>query len=558
MKRAKSIQILAAMALCTAGTSAWALGDFTETFSADHANWRYPNGAANLEWSANGGPTGIGDGYVSATGVSFNGKSDGQFFVVIRGNEAYGSSGGAFAGNWRTSGVYQFSIDVRHDVAVPTRIGVRLAKGNHPAVAISPADLVPPGVWTRINIPVSPSAAGYLDYNFEGSNFSNVFSLINSIQPMFYTPAGYGSDTNTYTLDIDNPTLYMSGVAPLSASTNEPTYDRWMYVFGPTTGANTAASTFRTEDARFDERDAQAYFSFVLTNEIPAGLGAGTYEILSCRFTATVIGGNPTDPIYDSTLDAWTSCISSNNPLYTADEDEGRPMELYGAAWRYGFTPWTFGQNGPFYTGTVNYVNPDTKGLRTVYPLAFRDGQPVDVSNNVDPDGTGTNGFTALPFAIGTAALTPGDSIPSGTEFTFDLDTGDAAIQSYLGQSLNEGILPLVIATLHLAQQPGDDSGLELDSYPQWAQRENIADPYPATLEITYKIKPDLDLGFEEGVRVARWSLGATNAILESTSNLVGAVTWQPMVTIGTATGAQHEVTLPNGGDRWFFRLRQP
>ncbi|MCZ7591939.1 MAG: hypothetical protein M5U15_07185 [Kiritimatiellae bacterium] len=562
MKKASLLRNLVVALFCIATTSALAMENYTETFDTDDANWRYPNGQTNLDWHASGGPAGDGDGYVSATGISFSGKSPNSFYVVARGNESYGSSGGAFAGNWITSGVYQISMDVRHDVPQPIRIGIRIAKGNHPAVAIVPSELIPPGEWKTIRVPVTSNATGYLDYNFEGQNFAAVFKEINSIQPMLYVPEEYTSpaDTNLFTIDMDNASISIAGSSePVSA--NEPTYDRWLYTFGATDGTRPEASTYRTVDPRFDERDAQAYFAFVLTNEIPAGLGANSYQILSCRFEATVNAGSPNAPIYDPTLDEWTSYLDSGHPLFTADEDAGRPMELYGAGWSYdGYTPWTFGEAGLLFTNGVNYGNPDTKGQRTVYPIMMQDGQAIDVSNNIDPDGTGTNGFTAIPFAIGTAELTPGDSLPANTTFTFDLNTEDAGVQSYLAQALNEGILPLIISTLHLTAQPGEDaSGLILEDYPNWVQKENLADQYPATLEITYLVSPSLELGLEGGVRVARWAKTSAEQILEATDTLVSTnVNWLPIVTVGEPDEIQNTVTLPEGGDKWFFRLRQP
>lgn len=557
MKKTRLLRNLVVALFCIATTSALAMENYTETFATNAANWQ-----TNLEWHASGGPAGDGDGYVSATGISFSGKSPNGFYVIARGNESYGSSGGAFAGNWITSGVYQISMDVRHDVPQPIRIGIRIAKNNHPAVAISPSELIPPGEWTTIRVPVTSNATGYLDYNFEGSNFATVFSGINSIQPMLYIPGEYTSpgDTNLFTIDIDNVSISIAGSSePVSA--NEPTYDRWMYFMNLGGGARAEASTFRTVDPRFDERDAQAYFAFVLTNEIPAGLGAENYQILSCRFEATVNSGSPNDPIYDPTLDEWTSYLDSGDPLFTADEDDGRPMELYGAGWRDGYTPWTFGETGSYTTNDVNWGDPDIKGQRAVYPITIQDGQAIDVSNNIDPDGTGTNGFTAIPFAIGTADLAPSDSIPAYTTLTFDLNTEDAGVQSYLAQALNEGILPLIISTLHLTAQPGEDFDFTLDSYPNWVQKENLVDQYPATLEITYLVgQPSLKLGVEGGVRVVRWAKTSAGQILEATDNLISTNVnnWLPVVGVGEPDKVQNTVTLPEGGDKWFFRLRKP
>ncbi len=469
-------------------------------------------------------------------------------------------SGGAFDGNWLTSGVYMVSFDVRHNLGVPAQFGIRTAgvKGGY-GTAMLFDSLVPPGVWTRLTLPVTEELTGEETRTYEIGNFTTNYASVIRVQSMIVAPVGYGNTTNAYKVDVDNVTIRIRGTADLGDTvftTNSPTYDRWMYQFNFSDGNRATAPTYMTDDPRFDYRDAQAYFAFVLTNGIPAGLGAENYQILSARFTAVKAGG---EAAYDDTQDPWQSY------LLEADADAGRPVELYGAGWRGTNTAWSFGENGdfPLPPDWMSNTNAIWKEIRNVYALGFKDGVPVDVSNNIDPDGTLTNGFDPKAFAIGKTDLDPGDDVPDETVYTFDIDVADPNIQQYLAESLNDGILALVLSSLDFTTQGGPTG------YPEWSQKESVLYEH-SSLEITYRLgaEPKLAITVTNNVRAITWPRGTEYALLEATTNLMGnPVKWIP-IPMQSTTNETHFVThLPQmlrsnvlweAQHEWYFRLVQP
>ncbi len=527
-------------------SSALAVSGFTETFSSNAANWRFTDSVTPLAWVSSGGPGGAADAYARNTNVTFTGLADGASRLAIRGHSSFGTSGGAFVGNWLTSGVAAFTINVRHHLGVPALIGLRLAApANSPGASIEPTALLPSGEWGQLVVPIDPANPGFI--TFGAGSFTGVFSSVGNIQVLLYAPTGFGNTAGPYVLDIDNPAIHTRGAGAGTAATNRPDFDRWMYPFNGSDplGSRPSASSFGVIDPDFDNRDAQVYFGFVLTNAIPAGLGPDAYQIVSCRFEATMSDGATE---YDPTPDAWTSYLAATQALFTADSDPGRPMELFGAGWRGTNTPASFGENGPFQPGfpPVTFRN-----VRTVYALGLHTGALVDVSNSLTPDGSFTNGFDPIPFAVGTAPITPGAAIPLPTTFTFDVNTTEPLIQSYLQQALDDGMLGLVIATLH----PSTFMGPAV--FPVWAQKESVIDP-PAALTITYRLRPELAGGLSDDVRVVRWTSSTAPALVERATDLL-APAWTPLTVMArtNATGYQTIITTTNQPVE-FHRLRLP
>ena len=529
--------------LVLATITAHGVTDYTETFTADAANWRITDSVTPMTWIADDGPAGVGDAFIRNTNVTFIGLADGASRLAVRGHSSFNASGGAFIGNWLTSGVFAFSFDVRHHLGVPAKMGARIAApANSPGASIEATALLPSGQWATLVVPIDPANPGFV--SFGAGSFASVFSSVGNLQINLYAPPGFGGAAGPFHLDIDNVTIIITGTAPPVASAPAPNYDRWMYPFSASSplGNRPTASSFGVLDPDFDNRDAQIYFGFVLTNQIPAGLGPESYEIISCRFAATMSDGNTA---YDPTPDAWTSYLDATQALYTADADLGRPMELFGAGWRGGFTPQTFGEDGPFQS-----LPPPYKGKRNVFALGIRSNQLVDVSNNIDPDGTFTNGFDPIPFATGTAPLTPGDLIPLPTTFTFDLNTSEPLIQTYLQAALNDGILGLVLATLH----PSSFMGPAV--FPVWDQKESVIGT-PATLEITYRVVPELGLALEDDIRVVRWPAASAPVIMETAEDL-GNPQWRSQTVLLIHNGDDHAAELTSPAASQFIRLKQP
>ena len=111
------------------------------------------------------------------------------------------------------------------------------------------------------------------------------------------------------------------------------------------------------------------------------------------------------------------------------DLDIGRPMELFGTAFRGGYDGWTFGEDGSFPMGAI-------RRERNAYPIEFlEDGASRDVSNCV------LDSFTPTPFAVGTnSKLEEGAVMPSETVLTFDIDMSDPVVLAQWDQKMIKNI----------------------------------------------------------------------------------------------------------------------
>ncbi|MEI9894060.1 MAG: hypothetical protein WDN28_09280 [Chthoniobacter sp.] len=82
---------------------------FTEPFSTSASNWRIDSSGTLATWVSTGGPTGVGDGYITRT-TPTSGST-----LLFRGQDNFDSSGDGFVRNWITAGVTTFSIDILQD-----------------------------------------------------------------------------------------------------------------------------------------------------------------------------------------------------------------------------------------------------------------------------------------------------------------------------------------------------------------------------------------------------------------------------------------------------------
>lgn len=222
--------------------------------------------------------------------------------------------------------------------------------------------------------------------------------------------------------------------------------DRWMYPFNVTPGHRPAGSIFGfvsvppSED--FDNRDAQIIVSFDTTGIVPAGEGADAYEIESITVEMT-LSGQASGPL-DTSYDVWQTYLPGETKGSMPDADPGRPIELFAAGFRFGYTRTTweedtiFSETGPF--GTNN---------RTVFTAGFDgSGALVDVSSHINEQ------VDVSPLAIaGFPGLTDGDTPPEGAVATFDLDLTDVRTRDWISESLNEGRIFFAISSLIFAAQ---------------------------------------------------------------------------------------------------------
>ncbi len=266
-----------------------------------------------------------------------------------------------------------------------------------------------------------------------------------------------------------------------------PSMDRWVYPFGDFLGDRSVAPNFASFDPRFDTRDAQYLMGWNTDTLVSTNAGPARYLLRRARLEVRNSVANAF--VYDATFDPYLT-YATNQTGYVPDADPGRPVELYGAGFRNGFTAATFLENSPY--GRINPITSGniSIGTRNAFAAMFGDqGQLVDVSNNVgqsNPEWTQPP-FEVRPWAVGTTTnAAPGELVPEDALFTFDLDLKDPQIVGYLQSALNEGRLRLVLASLSPANQvtPGGTGGGGAGAYPQWATRENLLfDPPKLSLE---------------------------------------------------------------------------
>lgn len=276
---------------------------------------------------------------------------------------------------------------------------------------------------------------------------------------------------------------------------DHPTMDRWMYPFNFEPETRPVAPTFASFDPRFDTRDAQFLLGWDTDGVVPVDRPASRYLLKRVRLTLTVSGDLTF--LYDSTFDSYLT-HATNSPGYVLDSDRGRPIELFGAGFRGGFTAATFVEKSPY--GPLNAFDSAniSIGTRNAYAAAFDDdGLLVDIANHVGQhNASWTNApFEAHPWAIGVCTgVADGDLVPRDTKFTFDVRLSDPKIHAYFQEALRAGKLRLFVSSLSPAAQvtPGGVGPGGSGSYPQWATRKNILYDAPR-LELEGVVVSDVD-----------------------------------------------------------------
>jgi len=145
-------QITAALAIVGTALSASAsVTPFTETFSNDPSDWTSSNRGA-LSWFSTGALDG--SSYVSG---SADLNTAGPFgLTLLRGEADDMASGGAFVGNYLTSGITTIEFDIRHNAGIDLDIAIRLASPtNMQGIAVQTGYLVASGEWTHVSFDLS-------------------------------------------------------------------------------------------------------------------------------------------------------------------------------------------------------------------------------------------------------------------------------------------------------------------------------------------------------------------------------------------------------------------
>lgn len=235
--------------------------------------------------------------------------------------------------------------------------------------------------------------------------------------------------------------------------------DRWMYAFNSTPGFRGLAPTFSAiGETAFDDMDGQFLVGIDTAAAGVTPLGPGeAYQINSMKLTVTHSTGAL---IYDPTFDNYATYLDPGDVDALTDSDAGRPIELYGAGLRGGFSGYGFdgGVTGPptFNDGSpFAFADPTLPGVRNSYAYDTVYG---DVSNAIDG-----KLLDARPWAIGQAeGLSAGDAVSQGVPgvsagetFTFDIDLTHTGVHDYLAQGLEDGGLFFTIVSLHETSQTG-------------------------------------------------------------------------------------------------------
>ncbi len=270
-----------------------------------------------------------------------------------------------------------------------------------------------------------------------------------------------------------------------------PSLDRWVYPFGDFDGLRPVAPTWASFDIRFDTRDGQFLLGWDTAPQLATNAPATRYLVQRVRVTVeyTPVPAQASF-VYDPTYDSYRTYLT--NSLALPDTDPGRPVELYGVDFRGGFTAATFLESTPF--GHINSSSNPTNvavGTRNAFAADFAaDGALEDVSNNV---GQATEPFEVSPFAVGkTTAVMPGEEVPDGARFDFDLDLTNPLILGYVQRALQTGRLRVMLSALHRARAAAGGIGVGGGVYPNWVTKENLLGS-PATLEIDGLLVSDLD-----------------------------------------------------------------
>jgi hypothetical protein len=184
-----------------AGSASAAITDFYETFASGAQNWRNSNGASVLGWTASGGPDG--GAYVTSV-FNLSGTSAGGFPpTVIRAQSNFGSSGGAYVGNWIAAGVTGVSFQFRHNLSESITVTGRFATPvNNPGASVASSLVVAPNTWTLVSFDLREGSPDFVSLG--GGTYAGIFSNIGNMQLGFTVPAPLAGQNIDGSFDLAN------------------------------------------------------------------------------------------------------------------------------------------------------------------------------------------------------------------------------------------------------------------------------------------------------------------------------------------------------------------
>lgn len=330
---------------------------------------------------------------------------------------------------------------------------------------------------SRVSGPMGSTVLSRWQWDLTGSQSTN---LVISFQT-----SGQHNSLTAARLDL----LFQPNATSLSRS--EPALDRWNYPFNATPGTRAVASTFASvEEGVALQRHANFVIGFATAPEIPTGLSPDQYEILEAGVVLTTSANFQIE--YDPTFDSELTYLPEEDARFIRDQDAGRPMELFGAGFRNGFTAATWEETSPYAPQGAN---------STVYPISLdAAGKELDASavNFANP-------AQVNAFAVGQIdGITVGSMVPEDSPVHFELDLSQPGVVSYLQRSLAAGRLFLTVTSLHRG-------GRDVRSFPEYYTRDNLVGDAP-TLELVVQIGDAFNalrirsIHFEDGGPVLRFA----------------------------------------------------
>jgi hypothetical protein len=194
----RAIGMVCVVVAAAGSTALGVINPFTEEFPGVASNWRNFNGSADLSPVLTGGP----DGGSYGSGLfNFVAQANGATPVVIRGQDTYGTSGGAFFGDWIGAGVTQLSVYVRQNTGQALTFFARPAVSPAPGAIALAFNPVPSGVWTQLTFAINPSSPQFI--SFEGGDFNTVFSNVGRLQFGVVVPQALAGVDQNFVFDVD-------------------------------------------------------------------------------------------------------------------------------------------------------------------------------------------------------------------------------------------------------------------------------------------------------------------------------------------------------------------
>jgi hypothetical protein len=255
----------------------------------------------------------------------------------------------------------------------------------------------------------------------------------------------------------------LASAEPISATFSEPSLDRYMYPFNFSFGSESQALSFGAIlQPGFDDRDAQMLVGFNTSGQVPTGFPASYYKIRSVQVQVVASIGDRF--IFDPTWDSVTTLYPITDAARTADQDSGKPVELFPVGYRGPATLATFTESFAF----GPQPQPQASSRYAFAATVDETGVATDVSRQVN------DRLEAYPAAIAYCIpnVSAGSKVPADTAMVFDVNLCVQGVRSYIQRSLSAGKLNWSVTTLEPATG-GPGGGTGSPTYPAFYTKEN-------------------------------------------------------------------------------------